>query len=116
MRSSTARVGTVRRIDRTQRSLTAVFDGEEHVFDADDLIDLALGYALTCHRAQGSEADHVIVALPPGRLPDPCWIYTAVTRASAQAVIVGEAGTFATRSNGLSPTTAACRPPLALTT
>jgi exodeoxyribonuclease V alpha subunit len=83
-------LGTVRRIDRTEHSLTAVFDGEEHVFAAEDLIDLALGYALTCHRAQGSEADHVIVALPDSRLLDPSWIYTAVTRARRSVVIVGE--------------------------
>jgi ATP-dependent exoDNAse (exonuclease V) alpha subunit len=37
----------------------------------------------------------VIVVLPPGRLLDLSWLYTAVTRASALAIIVGEAGTIA---------------------
>jgi hypothetical protein len=69
--------------------LTAVFDGDEHVFPAEDLVDLSLGYALTCHRAPGSEADYVIVALPPSRLLDPSWLYTAVTRARQQVIIVG---------------------------
>jgi len=59
-----------------------------------DLVDLALGYALTCHRAQGSEADHVIVALPESRLIDPSWIYTAVTRARRSVVILGEEKTL----------------------
>jgi exodeoxyribonuclease V alpha subunit len=87
-------LGTIRRIDRAQRSLIAAFDGEEHVFAAEDLIDLALGYALTCHRAQGSEADHVIVAMPESRLLDPSWIYTAVTRARRSVVIVGQPETM----------------------
>jgi exodeoxyribonuclease V alpha subunit len=82
-------LGTVRRIDRAERSLIAVFDGEEHVFGPEDLVNLALGYAMTCHRAQGSEADHVIVALPESRLLDPSWLYTAITRARRSVVIVG---------------------------
>jgi exodeoxyribonuclease V alpha subunit len=83
-------LGTVRRINRSQRSLIAIFDDEEHVFGPDDLVDLALGYAMTCHRAQGSEADHVIVALPESRLLDPSWLYTAITRARRSVVIVGQ--------------------------
>ncbi|WP_194460343.1 ATP-binding domain-containing protein [Bradyrhizobium sp. CCBAU 53421] len=84
----------MQRIDRTERQITAIFDGDEHVFPAEDLVDLSLGYALTCHRAQGSEADYVIVALPPSRLPDPSLLYTAVTRARQQAVIVGQPKTM----------------------
>lgn len=87
-------VGTVRRIDRTERQITAVFDGDEHVFPAEDLVDLSLGYALTCHRAQGSESDYVIVALPASRLLDPSWLYTAVTRARQQVIIVGQSDTM----------------------
>ncbi|WP_460290766.1 ATP-dependent DNA helicase [Bradyrhizobium diazoefficiens] len=87
-------MGTVQRIDRTEQQITAIFDGDEHVFPAEDLVDLSLGYALTCHRAQGSEADHVIVALPPSRLLDPSWLYTAVTRARQQVVIVGQPETM----------------------
>lgn len=87
-------MGAVRRIDRTERQLVAIFDDEEHVFPAEDLVDLSLGYALTCHRAQGSEADYVIVALPPSRLLDPSWLYTAVTRARQQVIIVGQTETI----------------------
>jgi len=87
-------MGTVRRIDRTERQLAAVFDGDEHVFVSEDLVDLSLGYALTCHRAQGSEADYVIIALPPSRLLDPSWLYTAVTRARQQVIVVGQPETI----------------------
>jgi exodeoxyribonuclease V alpha subunit len=87
-------MGKVRRIDRAERQMIAIFDGEEHIFASDDLVDLSLGYALTCHRAQGSEADYVIVTLPLSRLLDPSWLYTAVTRARRQVIIVGQPETI----------------------
>lgn len=87
-------MGTIRRIDRSELQLVAVFDDEEHAFNSEDLVDLSLGYALTCHRAQGSEADYVIVALPPSRLLDPSWLYTAVTRARQQVIIAGQPETL----------------------
>jgi exodeoxyribonuclease V alpha subunit len=70
-------------------ALSADIDGEHHEFSRDSLLDLELGYALTCHRAQGSQAERVIVALTPSRLLDPSWIYTAITRAERQVIIIG---------------------------
>jgi len=43
--------------------------------------------ALTVHKAQGSEARQVIVLLPPGR-SDHRLLYTALTRASDQALLI----------------------------
>ena len=83
-------MGRVVGIDAPARSLTASFDDEEHVFTQEDMVDLSLGYALTCHRAQGSQAARVIVALTPSRLLDPSWLYTAVTRAEKQVVLIGK--------------------------
>lgn len=45
------------------------------------------GYALTCHRAQGSDFEVVIV--PLDGLVDRSWLYTAVTRARRLVVLVG---------------------------
>jgi exodeoxyribonuclease-5 len=51
------------------------------------------GYAITCHRAQGSQADKVIV-IEEG-WPDPGtemrrrWLYTSVTRAACELTVVG---------------------------
>lgn len=42
------------------------------------------GYALTCHRAQGSEYAKVVIKLPAQR--DWNWLYTAVTRARSEVV------------------------------
>ncbi len=87
-------LGTVREINSTKGNLVATFDGEEHAFISEELVDLALGYALTAHRAQGSEADNVLIALPDSRLLDPSWLYTAVTRARRSAVLVGQEKTI----------------------
>lgn len=49
------------------------------------------GYALTCHKAQGSQADHVIVKADRGQMDDnewKRWLYTAVTRAQKKLSII----------------------------
>jgi hypothetical protein len=54
------------------------------------LDDLELGYAITVHKAQGSQWPRVIVPLTGHRLLDRTLIYTAVTRAQRQVLIVGD--------------------------
>jgi exodeoxyribonuclease V alpha subunit len=44
--------------------------------------------ALTVHKAQGSEAEEVIVLVPPGEPRDPRLLYTALTRARRRALLV----------------------------
>ena len=59
------------------------------------LIDaLDLGYALTLHKAQGSQFPRVIVILKEGRVVDRSWIYTAITRAETEVHIIGSSATF----------------------
>lgn len=54
--------------------------------------DLTLAYALTVHKAQGSEFDAVAVVLPPADHPllTRQNLYTALTRARRHALIVGD--------------------------
>jgi exodeoxyribonuclease V alpha subunit len=47
-------------------------------------------YAITCHQAQGSEFDCVIVALERSQLLDRSWLYTATTRAKQKVIFVGD--------------------------
>lgn len=47
-------------------------------------------YAITCHQAQGSEFDCVIVALEKSQLLDRSWLYTATTRAKQRVIFVGD--------------------------
>ncbi|OJV36646.1 MAG: hypothetical protein BGO22_21220 [Hydrogenophaga sp. 70-12] len=65
-------------------------DGIRRPVVEDMLDDLELGYAITVHKAQGSQWPRVIVPLTGHRLLDRTLIYTAVTRAQKQVLIVGD--------------------------
>ena len=65
-------------------------DGIRRPIVEDTLDDLELGYAITVHKAQGSQWPRVIVPLTGHRLLDRTLIYTAVTRAQRQVLIVGD--------------------------
>lgn len=51
------------------------------------LLSCSWGYALTCHRAQGSDFDRVIVVLDD--IVDRSWLYTAITRGRRQVILIG---------------------------
>lgn len=65
-------------------------DGVRRPVVEEMLDDLELGYAITVHKAQGSQWPRVIVPLTGHRLLDRTLIYTAITRAQAQVLIVGD--------------------------
>jgi exodeoxyribonuclease V alpha subunit len=52
---------------------------------------MELGYAITLHKAQGSQFPRVIIALQKGKIVDRSWLYTAITRAESEIHIVGSA-------------------------
>ncbi len=54
------------------------------------LDDLELGYAITVHKAQGSQWPRIVVPLTGHRLLDRTLVYTAVTRAQRQVLLVGD--------------------------
>ena len=61
----------------------------------EDLLDsIELGYAITLHKAQGSQFERVIVLLKDDRITDRSWLYTAITRAETEVHIVGSAKVF----------------------
>lgn len=65
-------------------------DGERRPVLAEMLENLELGYALTVHKSQGSQWNRVIVVLTGSRMLDRTLIYTAITRAQSQVIIVGD--------------------------
>jgi exodeoxyribonuclease V alpha subunit len=67
------------------------FDGRPVVFDFHELDQIVLAYAISVHKAQGSEYPAVILPLLPQHylLLQRNLIYTAVTRARRLAVLVG---------------------------
>ena len=87
-------MGWVMSLDMKAWSLTAVLDGRDVTFNESQLIDLALAYAVTCHKCQGSQVKRVVVPIYRTKLLDPSWLYTAVTRAEKQVVLVGDRKEF----------------------
>lgn len=55
---------------------------------------MELGYAITLHKAQGSQFPRIIIALQKGRVVDRAWLYTAITRAESEIHIVGSEADF----------------------
>ncbi|QXN25538.1 AAA family ATPase [Shewanella xiamenensis] len=55
---------------------------------------IELGYAITLHKAQGSQFPRIIIALQKGRIVDRAWLYTAITRAEHEIHIVGAEDDF----------------------
>ncbi len=84
-------VGRVLRVDAPGGRLWVELDGRELEVDRDELDDLALAYACSVHKAQGSEYPAVVLALLDQHQPmlQRNLLYTAVTRARKLAVIVG---------------------------
>jgi exodeoxyribonuclease V alpha subunit len=79
--------------------LVAVFPRSDRfvVFPVDSLAELSPAFAMTVHKAQGSEFDHVALVLPEVDMPllTRELLYTAMTRARRSAVLVGEAALLA---------------------
>jgi exodeoxyribonuclease V alpha subunit len=55
---------------------------------------MELGYAITLHKAQGSQFPRVIVALKRGMIVDRAWLYTAITRSESELHIIGSIADF----------------------
>lgn len=76
-------------------------DGVRRPIVEEILDDLELGYAITVHKAQGSQWPRVIVPLTGHRLLDRTMVYTAVTRAQRQVLLVGDAAAAKKAVEGL---------------
>ena len=84
-------IGTITKVDVEERELTVLFDEREVVYDVTELDELALAYAVTIHKSQGSEYPAVVIPVHSGprMLMTRNLIYTAVTRAKACVCLVG---------------------------
>jgi exodeoxyribonuclease V alpha subunit len=69
-----------------------MLDGREVRYRLEELGDLALAYASTVHKVQGSEFPAVVIVLHPSHhvLLSRALLYTAVTRAKKLVVLVGD--------------------------
>jgi exodeoxyribonuclease V alpha subunit len=90
-------VGIVTAVNAEAGSLAARFDGHEHEFDRGELNELNVAYAVSVHKAQGSEYPIVVIPLVRQHfvMLQRTLLYTAVTRARKKVFLLGEASAYA---------------------
>lgn len=89
---SNGEVGRIVRIDLEEQALHVTFDGEVSVeYTFQELDELTHSYAISVHKAQGSEYKAVIIPVLPqqGRILQRNLLYTGVSRARTLVVLAG---------------------------
>jgi exodeoxyribonuclease V alpha subunit len=96
-------IGFVRTIDLIDHTLTVDFDGKVVDYDWNEVDELALAYAISVHKAQGSEFLAVVMPIVSQHymLLQRNLLYTAITRARNLCVLTGsrKAINMAVRNN-----------------
>lgn len=107
-------LGVCLHVDGTPKVFFASDTAEPRSFLPEQLPEHRTAWAMTVHKAQGSEADEVLLVLPPKaegqveKLLQAPLVYTGLTRAKVRATIVADRavlqkalGTWPTRASGL---------------
>ena len=91
-------IGQVVKIDLLECELTVNFAPREVVYEFGELDELALAYAITIHKSQGSEFPAVVIplAMQHYMLLQRNLVYTGVTRGKRLVVLVGQQKALAT--------------------
>jgi exodeoxyribonuclease V alpha subunit len=84
-------IGFVKSVSPAERSLVVSFDGRPVVYEAGELDELVLAYAMTIHKSQGSEYPAVIVILHTQHyvMLQRNLLYTAITRGRRLVLLMG---------------------------
>jgi exodeoxyribonuclease V alpha subunit len=85
-------IGMIEKIDPVEQEVAVRFDERLVVYDYGELDEVSLAYAVTIHKAQGSEFPAVVipVAMQHYMLLQRNLIYTGITRAKRLLVAVGQ--------------------------
>jgi len=85
-------IGRIVTADEEENSLCVLYDDREVVYEYGELDEIALAYAITIHKSQGSEYPAVVIPLSMQHysLLERNLIYTAVTRAKKLVMIIGD--------------------------
>jgi exodeoxyribonuclease V alpha subunit len=85
-------IGQVVKVDPLERALRVSFGSREVVYEFGELDELALAYAITIHKSQGSEFPAVVIPLAMQHylLLQRNLVYTGVTRGQRLVVLVGQ--------------------------
>jgi exodeoxyribonuclease V alpha subunit len=87
-------IGRVLRADADRNAATVELDGQLAELGPADWKNIDLAYAITVHKAQGSQFDRVVIPVTYNRLLDRTLLYTAVTRGVRQVVLIGDRKAF----------------------
>ncbi|MBF0336528.1 MAG: ATP-dependent RecD-like DNA helicase [Nitrospirae bacterium] len=84
-------IGVIQRIKAVEHELIVQFDGRDVTFDFIDLDEIVLAYAISIHKAQGSEYPAVVIPIHTQQfiMLQRNLLYTAITRARRLVVLVG---------------------------
>jgi len=84
-------IGLICEIDNRENTLSVNYDGLIVPYDATELDELSLAYAITVHKSQGSEYPAVIVPIMIQHRPllQRNLLYTAITRGKILVVFIG---------------------------
>ena len=85
-------IGQISDIDPMEKEVTVHFDAREVVYDYGELDEVALAYAITVHKSQGSEFPVVVIPLAMQQylLLQRNLIYTGLTRGRQLVVVIGQ--------------------------
>lgn len=85
-------IGQIVRVDNREQTVTVNFDGRQVEYTPEMLVELEPAYAITVHKAQGSEYRAVILSVSDGApmLLTRGVLYTAITRARELLILVGD--------------------------
>lgn len=85
-------IGFIRNVFTDTSSIEVIIDEKRALYEFKDLSDLALSYAITIHKSQGSEFPIVVIPMfnAPFMLLTRNILYTGVTRGRSLVVLVGD--------------------------
>ena len=85
-------IGQVVRVDLEEGEVVVSFDGREVTYDVAELDEVALAYATTVHKSQGSEYPAVVIPLATQHYPMLArnLLYTSVTQGKQLVVLIGQ--------------------------
>jgi exodeoxyribonuclease V alpha subunit len=86
-------IGTVSRLDPDRGALWVDYEGRQVGYEPADLDELALAYAISVHKSQGSEYPVIILPLVTRHyvMLQRNLLYTALTRARRMVILIGSA-------------------------
>lgn len=85
-------IGFIRKIDLTEGELIIDFDNKLVNYATEELDEIALAYAITIHKAQGSEYPAIVIPLTTQHFPllERNLLYTGITRGKKLVIIIGQ--------------------------